>query len=154
MKRAFKISFALVAALVLLGESAATAQMGRGRGPGSRMYDPATEVTMHGTIDRVQRDAKPFRNDAGVNRRYRRDAHLVLTLRTRTGLYTVMVGPTSFVADRRFRFAKGDRIEVTGSRLHHGDGDSVLARKIRKRGRTLILRDDRGIAEWSMGRGR
>lgn len=150
MKRAFKISFALAAAILLLGESAATAQMGRGRGPGTRMYNPATEITLHGTIERVQKNAKPFQSESGMNRRYRRDPHLILFMKTRSGRYTVLVGPTPYVEAQRFQFHRGEWIEVTGSKQADKDGNAVVARKIRRRGRTLILRNPRGIPEWSM----
>jgi hypothetical protein len=154
MKSAFKISFALAAAIVLLGESAATAQMGMGQGPGARIYDPATEITIHGTVVQVQKDAKPFRDDSTTSRRNRRDEHLVLTLKTGTGTYTVMVSPTWYAEEQRFDFSKGDLIEVIGSKQPSKDGDAIVAREIHAQGRTLILRDPNGIAEWSIGAGR
>jgi len=148
MKSAFKFSLALVAAIVLLGQSAATAQMGPG--PGARMYDPATEITVRGTVERVQKDAKPFQSDAVESRRYSRDPHLVLTLKTRTERYTVLVGPTWYAEDHRFMFSAGESIEVTGSKLPSKDGETVVAREIHRQGRTLTLRDASGVPEWSM----
>jgi len=152
MKNAFKFSLALVAAIMLLGESAATAQMGPG--PGARMYDPATEITVNGTVEQVQKDAKPFQSDAVENRRYSRDPHLVLTLKTRTGQYTVLVGPTWYAEDQRFMFSDGESIEVTGSKLKSEDGLTIVAREIHKQGRTLTLRNASGVPEWSMSRQR
>jgi hypothetical protein len=152
MKSALKFSLALVAAIVLLGESAATAQMGPG--PGARMYDPATEITVSGTVEQVQKDAKPFQSDAVENRRYGRDPHLVLTLKTRMGRYTVLVGPTWYAEDQRFMFSEGDSIKVTGSKLKSDDGVTIVAREIHRQGRTLTLRNASGIPEWSMSRQR
>ena len=46
-----------------------------------------------------------------------------LMMRTETGTLEVHVGPSAYVARQQFPFAKGDTIEVTGSKTTlHGDG--------------------------------
>ena len=51
-----------------------------------------------------------------------------------------------------FTFAKGDQIEVVGSRVKFGDADVLLAREVQKDGKTLVLRDANGIPKWSRAR--
>ena len=74
---------------------------------GQRMtkYDPKTETTIQGTIDQV----KQVTGKRGWN-----GTHLMV--RTETATVEVHVGPSDYVASQQFSFAKGDKIEVTGSK--------------------------------------
>jgi hypothetical protein len=74
---------------------------------------------------------------------------LHLTLKTDSESYTVLVGPAQFVKDKGFTFAKGDQIEVTGSKVKFGDGDALIAREIKKGDKILTLRNAQGIPDWS-----
>jgi len=65
----------------------------------------------------------------------------------------VHLGPTGFLAKSGFTLAKGDHIEVLGSRVKVGATDALLAREVLKDGKTLVLRDANGIPKWSRGRG-
>jgi hypothetical protein len=56
------------------------------------------------------------------------------------------------VTQSGFSFAKGDQIEVLGSRVRVGATDALLAREVQKDGKTLVLRDANGIPKWSRGR--
>ena len=64
-----------------------------------------------------------------------------------------MLGPSNFIADKGFSFAKGDEVEVTGSKVTVGGGESLIAREITKGGKTLVLGDKTGKPEWSRGMG-
>ena len=65
----------------------------------------------------------------------------------------VDLGPHWFLADRKYVFALGDAITVTGARLKRGNRDAILAREIKKGGETMTFRDAKGFPLWS-GRGR
>ena len=77
---------------------------------------------------------------------------LHLVLKTDKETLTVLVGPSSFVKEKNFTFAKGDQVEVTGSKVKYNDTDAVIARAIKKGDKTLTLRDEKGVPEWSKGR--
>jgi DNA/RNA endonuclease YhcR with UshA esterase domain len=128
------VSFALTFAT-----TAAFAQ-GRGYGTGTSTYDPKTEVAVKGTIEDVQQQ---------TGRRGWSGTHLVL--KTDAATFDVHVGPSAYIAQQKFTFAKGDVIEVVGSKVTIADEEAVLAREITKDGKTLVLRNAQGIPEWSRG---
>jgi hypothetical protein len=114
-----------------------------GPGPrGTRNYNPATEVTVTGVVDAV-------RNVEGRGR----SGGTHLTLKTDSETLGVHAGPTSFLKEHDFSFAKGDQIEVTGSKIKYQGADAIIAREIKKDGKTLTLRNAQGVPEWSRGRG-
>lgn len=76
--------------------------------------------------------------------------HLVLN--TNKESLIVLVGPSSFLTEKSFSFAKGEQIEVTGSKIKYGGSDAIIAREIKKGDQVLTLRDDNGVPEWSGGR--
>jgi len=116
---------------------------GSGAGKGMRNYDPKTEVTVKGTIEGVQQQT----GKSGWS-----GTHLIL--KTDAGTVNVHVGPSSYIAKNQFTFAKGDAIEVVGSKVTIAGQEALLAREITKDGRTLVLRNPQGIPEWSGGRRR
>jgi hypothetical protein len=109
---------------------------GRG-GSGARMYNPATETTLKGTIEDVQQ----IQGKGAATATH-------LTLKTASGTFDVHVGPTTFISNQQFSFAKGDQVEVTGSKL---GSDTLIAREIKKDGKVLTLRNSQGIPAWSRG---
>jgi hypothetical protein len=135
---------ALCAAAAFLGGALVSAQ-GPGHHKGMRMYDPKTEQTFKGTVEAVTQGAGG--HGMGMH----------LTVKTADGVQEVMLGPAQFIADKQFTFAKGDSVEVTGSKVTMGRSESVVAREVIKDGKTLTLRDKSGRPEWSgmgMGMGR
>ena len=133
-----------LASTILLGALLASAQ-----GPGShksmRMYDSATETHFKGTIEAVTQ----------MTRGQMMGTHL--TLKTGEGNREIMLGPSKFITSKGFTFAKGDSIEVTGSKVTMGGMEHIIAREVVKDGKTLTLRDKTGTPEWAgsgMGAGR
>ena len=109
------------------------------------MYDPATEITLKGTIEVVTDNS--------------RGRMMGTHLKVKAGEETreVMLGPSSFTAGKGFSFAKGDAIEVTGSKVTMGGTEYIIAREVVKDGKTLTLRDRSGTPQWAgtgMGRRR
>ena len=115
---------------------------GRGRGAGHH-YNPATEVTLSGTVDEVKTIPGPGRGPGGMH----------LMIRAETGVTEVLLGPAWFVDSKKFDFAKGDNIIVTGSKLTMNNQEVVVAREVKKADKILTLRDAKGFPLWS-GRGR
>jgi hypothetical protein len=111
------------------------------------MYDVRTETTITGTVESVETiTATGGRGRSGMG-----GTHLVL--KTDRDAVEVHVGPTAYLAEKGLTLAKGDRLEILGSKLTV-DGKSVLiARQIKKGDTTWTLRDASGRPAWS-GRGR
>ena len=112
------------------------------RGGGGN-YNPATEVTVTGTVESVENMPSPGRGGGGL--------HLKLT--APSGPIEVHVGPSSYVASKNVTFAKGDTLKVVGSKVTMAGEEVVIAREITKGDQVLTLRDAKGFPLWS-GRGR
>lgn len=133
-----RLRFAALSLLALLLISAV------GQGPGSRgrIYDPATETTISGTVDKVTTVDRGG-NWQGIH----------LSLKSGEQIYDVHAGPSAFISDKGFTFAAGDQVEVLGSKVTLNNAPALIAREIRKDGKSLTLRDSSGIPVWA-GQGR
>jgi hypothetical protein len=131
-----------VVSLAALVSRPALAQKGMGGTKGSPQYDPKTEVTVNGTVEEV----KEYPSRSG----WRTGQHV--TLKTDTGSLDVHLGPTDYWKKNGFELAKGDSIEVTGSKIKVDDAEVVLAREVKKGEKTVTLRNAQGVPAWSRGR--
>ena len=113
-------------------------QVGRGQGRSQPRYDQATETNVKGTIVEI-RELPPGRGGAGMH----------LTLKTDKETLDVHLGPASFLARNQIALAKGDEVEVTGSKVKDAGIDALIARELKIGGKTLTLRDSKGIPQWS-----
>jgi DNA/RNA endonuclease YhcR with UshA esterase domain len=105
-----------------------------------RLYNPATEVTVKGTVEKV---TYPKRGQApGM-------AGMHLFVKSNGEVHQVALGPSKFVSSKGFTFEPGDTVEVTGSKVTVSGKEYVIAREVTKNGKTLTLRDKNGIPEWA-----
>lgn len=120
-----------------------TAAVVLAQGPkkGMRNYDPSTEITVKGTVEEVQQTQ---------GRRGWNGTHLIL--KTAAENMEVHVGPSSYLTEKQFSFAKGDQLEVVGSKVELGTKAVLIAREITKDGNKLVLRNAQGIPMWPRGR--
>ena len=128
------ILFCSAGALIL---PAAFAQPGKGAGKTARYYDPAAETTISGTIldvQQYQRGRVP-----GV--------HLVL--KVESGTVDVRLGPSTYISNEGFVFAKGDTVQILGAKTRNGAQAAIIAREVTKDGKKLILRDTTGRPLWA-----
>ena len=133
----------LFAAGALLGGATLSASPQGGRGMQSPpMYNVATEVTLTGTINEIQTMTGPA-GQGGVH----------LMLKTSTETIRVNLGPSWFLTQEKYAFAKGEAVTVTGSRVKMDASEVVIAREIKKGTQTMTFRDAKGFPKWS-GRGR
>lgn len=156
----------LTAGLALLGLLVLPftyAQQGRGPGQGARLYNPANETTVKGTVEEVK---------SVTGRRGWSGTHLILrtetnitdvqesiekgkvvneSIKKEDGTVDVHLGPAAFLKDKGFTFAKGDKVEVTGARTSFGNSEAVIAREVKRGSETLTLRDAQGFPKWSGG---
>jgi hypothetical protein len=142
MKRKSFPGILLIAiAISTLSVASALAQRGMGQGAG-RMYDPATETTIKGTVEEVKQIQG---QRGGAN-----GTHLIV--KTDKETLEVHLGPTAFLEKEKFTFSKGDQIEVIGSKVKVDGADAILAREFKKGDKTLTLRNAQGVPVWSGGR--
>lgn len=123
---------------IAVSTSALYAQMGMGRRSRAPVYNPSTETTVKGTVEEV-RTVSGRRGWAGAH----------LTLKSDDKTMDVHVGPSWFLSQNNFTFAKGDEVEVIGSKVTYQKADALVAREIKKGGKTLTLRNADGYPVWS-----
>jgi hypothetical protein len=146
MRRAWKV--VAIGIFLFFGVPFAVAQMpmtgqmqrhGPMMGQKAPQYNAATEATLKGIVQAV--------NEMGMTgMQGRGGTHL--TVKTEKETVEVRVGPTWFLEQNKMTFAKGDPVEITGSRVKFGTADVLIAREIKKGGQTLTLRDANGVPAW------
>ena len=124
----------------------ALAQSKPGMRPGTPMYDTKTEERVTGAVEAVQNVSA---SDRG-NRPSRGGTHL--TVKTSSETLDVHLGPTMFLKEKKIDLAKGDKVEILGSRTKINDRPVLLAREITKGENTWALRDASGRPLWSRRR--
>ncbi len=146
--RSKRAVLALVTTLSIPLAAAAQAETGAGLSPrncpgsaatGRRAagaFDPKTVTTIRGEILDIQRIARG--RHEGVH----------LTVAMGTEKISVHLGPGFYVDAQELRLAKGDEVEVKGSRTTFDGQSTIVAQELRRGDQTLALRDDAGIPLW------
>ena len=128
----FYLTMAVLAALSAPAQS---------RSSRNRVYDPATETTIKGSVEQV---SQPSRGQiSGIH----------IFVKTDGSTTEVALGPSTFVGGKGFSFAKGNSVEVTGSKVTISGKDYIVAREVVKDGKHLTLRDKDGTPEWAVREG-
>lgn len=70
---------------------------------------------------------------------------MAIVVNTSTDNLTVHLGPAWFLENQDLRIAKGDTVQVEGSRVAVQSKPVVLAASVRKGDDTLQLRDEAGV---------
>ena len=135
------------AALLVIGTVSVVLAQTSGTAPqASPMYNLKTETTIKGTIESVE-------TVSGMGRGRGAPGGTHLVVKTEQEAIAVHVGPTAYLAEKGITLAKGDVVEILGSRVTMGTGPVLIAKQIKKGDNTWILRDASGHPLWS-GRGR
>ncbi len=137
----------MISVLVSVNESIAQRGMGRGRGPrgwgpGSQyclMYKPDTAETISGEIISVEKVSPKSGMFYGVH----------LLVKTGEETITVHLGPGWYLEEQNVKFEKGDKLEVTGSKVTFDGEHVIIASEVKKGEETLELRSGNGIPAWS-----
>ena len=103
----------------------------------SPKYDPKTETKLKGTVEDVK----------NVTTNGENAVHLMV--KSGDTVQEVCLCPKAFLDEVAMGFAKGDEIEVTGSKQKTDGGDVILAREVVKGNNTLVLRDKQGNPVWT-----
>ncbi|MGB9467622.1 MAG: hypothetical protein WBR10_21110 [Candidatus Acidiferrum sp.] len=135
----------LATVLAALSAISTFGQASPGPGPvkSTTIYDPKTETTVTGVIQEVKEVPGAGRSTG---------THLVV--KAGEEVDDIHVGPTWYLKQQNYEFAKGDQIEVIGSKVKYQGADVIVARQIKKGGSSWTLRNARGIPVWSRGRNR
>jgi hypothetical protein len=112
-----------------------------GTGGASPMYDVKTETTITGTVESVD-------TFTGAGGRGCCAGGTHLTVKTDKETLAVHVGPTTYLAEKGITLAKGDTLEILGSRVTIGDEPVVVAKQVKKGDTTWTLRDALGRPLW------
>jgi hypothetical protein len=138
----------VIALSMLLVASAVLAQPWKGwRGSGgwgmgsqyNRTYNPATVETVSGTVESVDKITPMKGMYSGI--------HLVV--KTNKETISVHLGPEWYIEKQDTKIGKGDKIEVTGSRINFDNKPAIIAAELKKGDSTLVLRDNAGIPAWA-----
>ena len=109
----------------------------------SPMYDVKTETTIKGTVQSVE----TVTGTGGRGRHALGGTHLVVKAEKET--VEIHVGPTAYLTEKGITLAKGDTLEILGSRVTIDNEPVVIARQIKKSDNTWTLRDTSGRPLWS-----
>ncbi|ACM20900.1 hypothetical protein Geob_2549 [Geotalea daltonii FRC-32] len=104
-----------------------------------RIYNPSTVETVSGTIERVDR-MKPMRGmGAGIH----------LLLKTDKETIPVHLGPDWYINKLDAKLEKGEKLDVTGSKVTISGKPVIIASELKKGDEVLVLRDAAGVPAWS-----
>jgi DNA/RNA endonuclease YhcR with UshA esterase domain len=102
-------------------------------------YNPATEAVFKGTVQDVSERECPVSGGMG--------SHVILKLDD-GGTIEVHLAATKFVQMYELVFAKGDRIEVTGSKVEFEGVSTIFAREVKRGNDVFVFRDKDGKPVW------
>jgi hypothetical protein len=102
-------------------------------------YDPSKEMTFKGTVEEVRDRACPVSGSIG--------SHIVLKLADGSTI-EAHLATTKFVKAYDLVFAKGDLVEVTGTRVVFEGVETIFAREVRRGNDTFEFRDRDGKPIW------
>jgi hypothetical protein len=127
---------------VLLAFVSATGLQAQQRSGKRSQYDPATVVSLTGTVETISQQ----NISSGWS-----GTHVSLKT-TEDGLIDVHLGPTPFLAEQGLTVTAGQKIEVTGSKIKYQNTDALIARTVKVGEKTFELRDEQGYPKWSRSR--
>jgi DNA/RNA endonuclease YhcR with UshA esterase domain len=102
-------------------------------------YDPTTEVTLKGTVEEVRDRECPVSGGTG--------SHIILRMSDDKTI-EVHLASTKFVKAYELVFAKGDKLEVTGSKVTFEGVETIFAREVKRGNDTFVFRDKDGKPVW------
>lgn len=114
----------------------ATCSQATGNAP---KYDKSTEVKVSGVVTDVKDYDCPISGTLG--------AHVSIQPEQGPAI-EVHVAATKYVKNYEMVFAKGDKVEVLGSKVQFNGADAIIAREITRGQDTFTFRDGNGKPLW------
>ena len=125
------------------------AWIARGKQHAIPIYDPATVVTVSGSVQTVEQHLCSLGwGNASSQAQPESWLGTHVMLMTNYGILDAHLGPSSFLKDHDFNLEKGDEIEVTGSKFAGKLPVIMIAKELKKGQRFLELRDRDGQPMW------
>ena len=116
---------------------------GMGMGKDGKQYNPQSVETVTGKVEDVNRNSPV----EGMPQ------PMEFTLKTPANeILKVHVGPAAYLQGQNFDIRANDQVEVKGSKVMTDGKQCIIASEIKKDGRTLKLRDERGNPAWTTDR--
>ena len=134
-----------LAAILIIVSAPMAPAAGRGSGGWGmagayqRMYNPATVETVSGEVQKIDKITPMRKMGAGI--------HLVV--KTEKETIPVHLGPEWFIQRLDTKIEKGDKVDITGSRVTLEGKPVIIASEVKKGGEILVLRDNAGVPVWS-----
>jgi DNA/RNA endonuclease YhcR with UshA esterase domain len=125
--------------LAMTAMTALTAHAAPPAGAGVPTYNPATEAVFKGTVEEVRDRECPVSGGMG--------SHVVLKLDDGSSI-EVHLASTKFVRMYDLVFVKGDRLEVTGSKVDFEGVSTIFAREVKRGNDVFVFRDKEGTPVW------
>jgi hypothetical protein len=145
-RRTFAAVFTVVLAAVLATTVFAAPWQGwRGSGGWGmggayqRLYNPATVETISGEITAIDKVTPVKGMSYGIH----------LMIKTDKETVSVQLGPDWFIERLDTKLAKGEAVEVKGSRITYDGKPAIIAAEVKKGDAVLKLRDESGIPAWA-----
>lgn len=110
-----------------------------------RLYNPKTITTVTGGVESL--GTLPPKSQV-------EEAIRSAVLKTEQGKITVYLGPDWYLNEQKIALKAGDQVEVTGSKtsLAKGLQPAVIVRDLKVAGKSVSLRDAKGVPTWLEGR--
>jgi hypothetical protein len=137
LQRLVWTAFRIAIVVFVIAASPARSQSQLSKPTNSPKYDLGTETKIKGTVEDLR-----LTGPAGKAQ----IANLVL--KQTGGSVDVFLCPKAFLVELGVSYAKGDELEITGSKVKRGDIEEILARQIVKKDDILVLRDKTGKPVW------
>ena len=127
----------VVGLLVAIAQMPAGAQTKAASPAQEPRYDPAAMVDVQGAVTDVREVAAPNPMKG-----------LHLSVKSDSGAFDVYLAPMEYLKDFGVTFAKGDRVQVAGSKVKFQGAEVILAREVRRDQDMIYLRDSQGKPFW------
>ena len=101
-------------------------------------FDAANQTTVKGIIDQISDYECPISGSMGAH----------LSVRNSDGTVEVHLAASKFLKEYGIVFAKGDAVQITGTKATFDGKPALLARQVIVGDRTYSFRDDKGIPLW------
>ncbi|MBZ5623722.1 MAG: hypothetical protein LAQ69_34235 [Acidobacteriia bacterium] len=132
---------------VLFGIAALLAPMAAipgqtGRAEQEPRYDPGSVVNVSATVT----DTREVPKGSPLS-----GLHLVVVDTDKETTVEVYVAPVQYLKELQITYARGNRLQIAGSKVKFGGGTIVLAREVRRDLDTAYFRDEKGRPYWTGG---
>jgi hypothetical protein len=133
------LSLVLLLAVLTPAAVHAESSASSGKKAAKAKFDPATVVTVAGTVLGEQRV------DTGKGPKAVR-----LVIKVGEEQVSVQLGPDSYVDGQKTRFAVGDTVSVKGSKFTYNNKYGLIAQAVTRGADTVVFRDPKGKPVWKV----